>query len=91
LSAGATFSRLLSTTALLYSPNNNIYYRDSSAMKKNAAGLFTSVTYDLHCKKGIRIEVGPLFQYHLTSTSRAVGTKPQHLYTLGLKSAFKFK
>lgn len=90
-SAGATLSRLLSTNALHYSPNNNVYYSDSSAMKMNAAGLFTSLTYDLNFKKGFRVEVGPLFQYHLTSTSRAVGTKPQHLYTLGLKSTFKFK
>ena len=91
LSAGATFSRLLSTNALHYSANNNVYYRDSSAMKKNAAGLFTSLTYGLRFKKGFRIEVGPQFQYHLTSTSRAAGTKPQHLYTLGLKSTFKIR
>jgi hypothetical protein len=91
LAVGLSLSRLLSTNALHYNPSGNIYYGDSSSMKKTTAGVFTSLTYELNLKKGTRLGFGPQFQYSLTPTSKSSATKPQHLYTFGLTSTLTFK
>jgi hypothetical protein len=91
LSGGLIFSRLLSTNALHYSSDNNIYYRDSILIKKNAAGFVAALGYTLRLGKVLSLEVGPHFQYNLTPASKVVGVKPQHLYTVGIGSSLKFK
>lgn len=90
ISAGAAYGRLLSTNALTYSPNANVYYENKDNYLRNSLPIFSSVQIGLFEKKKVSVRIGPAIQYNLLKVQKERSNSASHLFFAGIKGGINF-
>jgi len=90
VSVGASYGRLLSTNALTYSSNSNLYYQDKENYVRQMLPLFSSIEAELFGKKKTSFRIGPFLQYNLLKIKKENRGNAEHLVFAGIKSSIIF-
>lgn len=90
VSVGASYGRLLSTNALTYSSNSNLYYQDKENYVRQMLPLFSSIEAELFGKKKTSFRIGPFLQYNLLKIKKENKGNAEHLVFAGVKSSIIF-
>jgi hypothetical protein len=85
--AGFSFSWLLSTNALHFDPNANVYFKNSQLFNKTQWNAITAVMvgFPVHTHT---VELGPQMQYGLSGLLNTNTVNQGHLFYLGIKMSF---
>ncbi len=85
--AGLSVSYLLSTNALHFDPNGNLYYQNALLFNKVQLSGTTAFMIGLPLNKN-ELRLGPEVQYGLSGLLKSGSGNPQHLFYTGLKVSF---
>ncbi|MDQ6608757.1 MAG: hypothetical protein M3Y85_02950, partial [Bacteroidota bacterium] len=89
-SVGVAYGRLLSTTALTFNNNSNLYYQNQDNYLRNCLPVSGSIQFVLRSKRTASIRIGPSIQYNLLKLRKEnISTKP-HLAFAGIKAGINF-
>jgi hypothetical protein len=85
--AGFSFSWLLSTNALHFDPNANVYFKNNQLFNKTQWNAITAVMvgFPVHTHT---FELGPQMQYGLSGLLNTNTVNQEHLFYLGIKMSF---
>jgi hypothetical protein len=87
VSVGASYGRLLSTTALTFSSASSLYYQNKSNYLRNTLPVFTSVQWELYAKKRFSLRTGPFIHYNLLKLRKENDDGTPHQLLAGLQTA----
>ena len=90
LSIGAAYGRIVSTNALTYSPNSNVYYENKENYLRNTLPVFSSVQVELFAKKKVSLRIGPALQYNLLKVQNETSSGQSHFFFAGIKGGVNF-
>lgn len=86
---GLMIQRLLSTNALLYDDQSNIYYRDNSLLNRTQVAASLGFQYRLLQTSTISLLAGPQVHYHISRTFQAGAGR--HLFSGGIGVQVQFE
>ena len=89
LQAGLSLQQLISTNALLYDAQNNIYFSDESSFNKTQLFSNFGFSYVVINKEKISLSLGPQIQYGITKLDKNSSAK--HLFSLGITTQILFQ
>jgi hypothetical protein len=91
VSAGLSIAALLSSTALHYDAQNNIYFKDNGLINTTQLGFTAGLHYKLIDSRQLLIQLGPEFNYSLTNVYKRNWYSSNHLFnaSLGLRMYLK--
>ncbi len=89
--AGISLSKLISSNALQFNYNSEIYYHDNSLFHKSQTGFNTGFSISLFNKQKTSILIGPCIYYGITKVAQQGLYKNQHFTFIGFRSQFLFK
>ena len=84
---GFSLAYLLSSNALYYDPNANVYFASNQEANKMQVNAVTAILFGFHLNKS-EWQIGPQFQYGLTDMYTAQTNNPGHLIYGGIKINF---
>jgi hypothetical protein len=87
LEEGLSVSYLLSSNALYYDPQSNVYYKDNQLLNKTQLNTSTAIMVGFHIRQH-ELRLGPQFEYGLTNLMKSGAVSPEHLLYWGLKFSF---
>jgi hypothetical protein len=87
LEAGLSVSCLLSSNALHFDPNGNLYYQNAQLFNKVQLNGATAIMIGFPISKN-ELQLGPQLQYGLSGLLKSGSGNPQHLFYTGLKISF---
>ncbi|QEC42733.1 outer membrane beta-barrel protein [Pseudobacter ginsenosidimutans] len=85
---GLSVAKLLSTNALHYDGNNDVYYKDYDYFNKIQAGITAGVNVELFSESKHPIWIGPTIKYQLSNLITSDLSNGQHLWSFGLGAKF---
>ncbi|HEV3221380.1 MAG TPA: porin family protein [Puia sp.] len=85
--AGISVSFLLSSNALNFDPNGNLYYQNAQLFNKLQLNGATAIMIGFPINNN-ELRLGPQLQYGLSGLLKAGSGNPQHLLYTGLKISF---
>ncbi len=85
--AGLSVSYLLSSNALHFDPNGNLYYQNAELFNKFQLNGATAIMIGFPINKS-ELQLGPQLQYGLSGLLKSGSGNPQHLFYTGLKISF---
>ncbi|MEJ7914180.1 MAG: hypothetical protein WKF70_13555, partial [Chitinophagaceae bacterium] len=74
---------MISSKALVYQPQNRLYYRSPAAYNRAGVHLRGAVQYGFSYRKKVALYAGPYIQYSLTNLESG-GTNKNRLRAFGL-------
>jgi len=83
LQSGVSLAYMISSKALVYQPQNRLYYRSPAAYNRAGAHLRGAVQYGFSYHKKVALYAGPYIQYSLTNLESG-GTNKNRLRAFGL-------
>ena len=89
LQAGLSLQQLISTNALLYDAQNNIYFSDESSFNKTQLFSNFGFSYAVINKEKISLSLGPQIQYGISKLDKNSSAK--HLFSLGITTQILFQ
>jgi hypothetical protein len=89
LEGGLAVQQLLSTNALLYDDQSNIYYRDNNLLNRTQVAAVLGVQYRFLQTGKIGLLAGPQLQYHFTRTDESGSNR--HLFSGGIGIQMQFE
>jgi Outer membrane protein beta-barrel domain len=87
--AGLSLSYLVSTNALFFDPNGNLYYQNAQMFNKTQLSGVTAVMIGFPIHKN-ELQIGPQLQYGITSLLKSGTANSEHLIYGGLKLSYIF-
>lgn len=85
--AGLSVSYLISSNALNFDPNGNLYYQNALLFNKVQFNGATAILIGFPINKNL-LQLGPQLQYGLSGLLKSGSGNPQHLIYTGLKISF---
>ena len=85
--AGLSLSYLISTNALFFDPNGNLYYQNKELFNKTQLSGVTSILIGIPVHKN-ELQLGPQLQYGFTGLLKSGAVSSQHLFYGGLKISY---
>lgn len=85
---GLSVAKLLSTNALHYDGNNDVYYKDYDYFNKVQAGITAGVNVELFSESKHPVWIGPTIKYQLSNLITSDLSNGQHLWSFGLGAKF---
>ncbi|WP_127130107.1 outer membrane beta-barrel protein [Pseudoflavitalea rhizosphaerae] len=85
---GLSIAKLLSTNALHYDGNNDVYYKDYDYFNKVQAGITAGVNLELFSESKHPVWIGPTIKYQLSNLITSDLSNGQHLWSFGLGAKF---
>ncbi|MGN6401068.1 MAG: hypothetical protein ACTHMD_11480 [Flavisolibacter sp.] len=89
LQAGLSLQQLISTNALLYDAQNNIYFTDKSLFNKTQLFSNLGFSYAIINKEKMSLLIGPQMQYGISKLDKNGSAK--HLFSLGITTQILFQ
>ena len=89
INGGLAFSLLAASNQLHFDQQTNLYYTDNSLINKTQWSLLAGLNYRILQKK-IRVETGPLLNYHLGNTFNKDVYGNGHWFFAGLRATVFF-
>jgi hypothetical protein len=90
VSAGASFGQVISTNALTFSTNSNLYYRNQDNDVRSMVPVHAAVQVGLFEKSKTSLRIGPMIQYNLSKSQKEDPSNQSHLFFAGLQSTINF-
>ncbi len=85
--AGLSLSYLISTNALFFDPNGNLYYQNKELFNKTQLSGVTSILIGIPVHKN-ELQLGPQLQYGFTGLLKSGTANSDHLFYGGLKISY---
>ncbi|MBS1669258.1 MAG: outer membrane beta-barrel protein [Bacteroidetes bacterium] len=85
--AGATFSYLIYSNAMIFDPVTNVYYKNSQLLNRSQLYAGSAIMYGIPIGKG-SLQVGPQLQYGITRVLNSDASNPEHMLFGGVKIIF---
>ena len=86
ISAGAVFSKLLSTSALHFDGSSGIYYENDALVNPWQVAVQGSVTTDLFRRSKLPVKIGPVFRYTLNNLLTSDLPEKNRFMSIGLEA-----
>lgn len=90
IDAGLSFTRVLSSNALVYDSYNLAYYKNDALINKTQVHLLGGLNTSLTFRNKSNLIIGPQFQYGLTGVIKN-NSSSQHFFTWGLQARYFIK
>ena len=87
LEGGFTLSYLLSSNALQFDPNSNVYFKSDQLFNRTQLSAATAFLIGLPVRYA-SLQIGPQLQYGLTNVLKSSSGSTEHLIYYGLKISF---
>ena len=84
---GLSLSYLISTNALFFDPNGNLYYQNKDLFNKTQLSGTTSILIGIPVHKN-QLQLGPQLQYGFTGLLKSGPVSSEHLFYGGLKISY---
>jgi len=84
---GLALSELISSNALQYNQGAGVYYKDNSLFSKTQCNLSVGLMLGLS-GRSVMYQIGPEFQYGLTSLLKNSGAEKEHFLSAAIKVVF---
>ncbi|HSZ35089.1 MAG TPA: outer membrane beta-barrel protein, partial [Puia sp.] len=85
--AGLSLSYLISTNALFFDPNENVYYQNKELFNKTQLSWVTSILIGIPLGKN-QLQLGPQLQYGFTDLIKSGTGSSEHLFYGGFKISY---
>jgi len=85
--AGASYSYLIYSNALIFDPVTNVYYKNSQLFNRSQLYAGSAIMYGIPLGKG-SLQVGPQLQYGITRVLNSNASNPEHMLFGGVKIIF---
>ncbi|HEY2726977.1 MAG TPA: hypothetical protein VGI61_07375 [Parafilimonas sp.] len=86
--AGFSVRQLLSSNAIIYNPNNNIYFSKDNFFHKTQFQLSAGLNVEINTGKNNSIFIGPQFSYSLFNLPKNNNSGSFHFINYGLQAGF---
>ncbi|HZH00630.1 MAG TPA: hypothetical protein VEY32_06080 [Flavisolibacter sp.] len=90
LHSGISFSRMISSNALVFDRNAGIYYKDKQNLQVNQMHAFSGLHFQFLKLKKVSIQAGPYLQYGLSNLQKGNTTDKLHLISTVIRTKFTF-
>ena len=85
--AGASYSYLIYSNALIFDPVTNVYYKNSQLFNRSQLYARSAIMYGIQLGKG-SLQVGPQLQYGMTRVLNSNANNPEHMLFGGVKIVY---
>jgi hypothetical protein len=86
--AGVSIGRLLSSNAIFYNPNNNIYFSKDNFLRKTQFQFLAGMNVEINSSKNNSFFIGPQFSYTLSNLAKNKNNGSFHFINYGLQAGF---
>ncbi|MEP6682890.1 MAG: hypothetical protein ABJA35_06505 [Parafilimonas sp.] len=86
--AGVSVRELISSNALIYNPNNNIYFSKDDFFKKTQFQVLAGLNVEINTGKNSSVFIGPQFKYSFSNLAKNKNIGSFHFINYGLQAGF---